>query len=360
MLRAPTRYCLRSAILRPRIDLNLIAQSLKQLNDSSYFEQRLHEFTDHLVSAIEHVLSSPGLYAPAIEAEFAAQMRDVQAYLSGSTTNEIPYEVVYCLGDALRRWEARNTIILTQITEGHNFHFRPSDPWQFVRTTLTDFDSSGFDALLVLIGVPRLYAHKPLFCIPLYHELGHFVDFTLKISETSLLLHPLPGFPFDIALSHRREHFADLFSSCFVGRSSVAALEIIAPSHPASRTHPGTVDRVAVVEAFLTSASDPMVDLFNDTLQRRVLPVLAKIYKIVSISDDFDDLRTHSPDSIEAVHGMLESAWNYMFDVIDNQRNPWQIDGASEGAIETMVNDLTEKSIRNFSIRTNWNATAHP
>ncbi len=212
----------------------------------------------------------------------------------------------------------------------------------------------------MLIGVPRLYARKPLFCIPLYHELGHFVDVTLKISELSLLLHPMAGLPTNVALSHRREYFADLFSSCFVGRSSVSALEIIAPNHPPSMTHPGTADRVAVVDAFLSDAPHLTVNLFQDTLTKRALPNLVKTYHPVSVRDDFDDLRTYSPADIEAVHGMLESAWRYMFDVVDGGRNPWQLDGASEGAIEAIVNDLTEKSIRNFAIRTTWNATSNP
>lgn len=346
--------------MRPRVDLNLISQSLRQLNDSGYFERKLHDFTDKLIAAIEHVLSSPGMYDPAIEADFANHMSDVQSYLSGSTTNEIPYEVVYCLRDALKRWEKRNTIILTQLTERHNFHFRPSDPWQFIRKTLTGFDSSGFDVFLVLIGVPRLYSHKPLFCIPLYHELGHFVDVTHKISEVSLLLSPsVIPFP-DVALSHRREHFADLYSSSFVGRAGVSALETIAPNHPPSNTHPATLDRVAVVEAFLNGQPHPLVNFFQNALAQLSLPALSTVYQSVSVQPEFNDLRTFRPQSPEAMHGMLESAWAYMLDVIANSRNPWQLDSMSEGATEKIINDLTEKSIRNFAIRTAWNATANP
>ncbi|MGO9134965.1 MAG: hypothetical protein ACLP8A_13100 [Methylovirgula sp.] len=345
--------------MRPRVDLNLIRQSLQQLNDSTYFEPRLHDFTDRLIAAIDHVLQPSGTYDAAIEAAFAGLMRLVQSYLSGSTTNEIPYEVVYCLNDALKRWVNRDTVIITQLTEGHNFHLMPVDPWQFIQKTLTGYDSSGFDSLLVMIGVPRLYAHKPLFCVPLYHELGHFVDITHKVSEFSLLVSParIAAPAFD-ELSHRREFFADLFAACFTGRSGISALEAVAAGHSASNTHPATLQRASVTEAFLNGNTNNIVSIFQSALLQRSLPPLRPFFEPASVSNDFDDLRTFVPNDIEQVHGMLISAWSYMFDAIDQRRNPWNIARLSEGDIEAITNDLVEKSIRNFAIRTVWNETA--
>jgi hypothetical protein len=312
-----------------------------------------------LIGAIDHVLANPGLYDEPIERQFAAQMRVVQSYLSGSTTNEIPYEVVFCLNDALKRWISRGTLIVTQLTEGHDFHLRPVDPWSFIRTTLTGYDTGGFDVLLVMIGVPRLYAHKPIFCIPLYHELGHFVDVTLKLSEITLLLSPAPTAPAGChEILHRREYFADLFSSCFVGRVGMSALEAIAPDHPTSSTHPSTADRVVVVEAFLTGLAHPIVDMFQTAVTVHSLPKMISVFAKASVASEFDDLRTFSAASVEEIHGIFEGAWGYLFDVIDQKRNPWKLDAIKDGDSETIVNDLTEKSIRNYSIRVAWNEAA--
>jgi len=342
--------------LRPRVDLHLTAETLRQLRDSAYFERKLHEFTDHLIGAIEHLLSNPGTYDLAVETQFAEQMRFVQSYLSGSTNNEVPYEVVYCLGNALRRWGHPDAVVVTYLTEGQDsFHLLPLDPWLFIQQAITGYNAGGFSLPVVMMGVPRLYAHKPVFCVPLFHELGHFVDFGQRVSQASLLLNPTAFAPAGgNELHHRREYFADLFCASFVGRSSVAALEAIAPGHPASDTHPATTERVRVVEAFLSGTSDPIIDTFQAALAALGLPTLQVAFKPVAVTADFDDVRTFVASSIEEVFGLFDSAWNYLFDAIDKSRNPWNFQSASAGDIANLTNDLTEKSIRNFAIRQMW------
>jgi hypothetical protein len=342
--------------LRPRVDLHLIAETLRQLRDSAYFERKLYDFTDHLIGAIEHVLTNPGTYDLAVEAEFAEQMRVVQSYLSGSTNNEVPYEVVYCLGDALRRWGRPDAVVVTYLTEDQeSFHLLPLDPWSFIQQAITGYNAGGFTLPVVMMGVPRLYAHKPLFCVPLFHELGHFVDLGQRVSQASLLLNPTSFSPAGgDELHHRQEYFADLFCASFVGRSSVSALEAIAPAQPASYTHPATAERVRVVEALLGGRSDPIIDAFQTALVRLGLPALQVAFAPVAVTADFDDVRTFVPSGIEEVYGLFDSAWNYLFDAIDNSRNPWNFQSASAGDIANLTNDLTEKSIRNFAIRRMW------
>jgi hypothetical protein len=349
--------------LRSRVDLHLVANTLKQLNDSAYFEQRLHEFTRHLIGAIEHVLDNPGKYDAAVEETFAKVARSVQSYLSGSTNNEVPYEVVYCLTDALKRWKLSEAVIVTFLTEDrnahHDFHLRNSDPWLFIEAFITDYDPQGFKLPLVMIGVPRIYAHKPVFCVPLFHELGHFVDHQHSVSAVSMIQNSnLIGPQNGNELSHRREYFADLFAACFVGRSSIAALEAIAPNVSSSLTHPATADRAALVDAFLAGGSHPIIDLVQNALQALQLPTLTPIFQRVEVGADYDDIRTFVPASMEQVYGLFDSAWNYLFDAIDNNRNPWNFSSAKDGDIEVLTNDLTEKSIRNFAIRQAWDVAS--
>jgi hypothetical protein len=342
--------------LRPRVDLNLLCKSLRQLNDSTYFEKRLHEFTSHLVGSIEHVLDNPGKYDPAIEEQFANVVRFVHAYLSGSTTNEIPHEVVFCLSNALHAWNQGDAVVVTQLTEGHDFHLRPVDPWNFIQSTLVDYDSGGFKLPIVMIGVPKLYAHKPLFCIPLYHELGHFIDFQYSLSNVTALLHPARLTHISCnELSHRAEFFADLFASAFVGRSSISALEAIASGAPTSVTHPSTQARAAVVDAFLSQSPHPVIDLFQSALSARGLPPLTPVFQTVDVTAPFKDLRTFIPNDISGVHGLFDSAWKFMFDAIDQKSNPWGLASVTDGDVERITNDLVEKSIRNFALRSKWN-----
>lgn len=345
--------------MRPRVDLHLVANTLRALDDSAYFDERVHKFTRHFIGAIEHVLASPGKYDDAIETNFAYLCRAVQSYLSGSTNNEIPFEVVFCLTDALRRWRLSDAAIVTSLTEDHNFHLKPLDPWKFIETSISDYDAEGFQLPVVMIGVPRIYAHKPIFCVPLFHELGHFVDLKYRVTQVSAILNPTPIAPagFD-DLTYRMEHFADLFGASFVGRSSIAALEAIAPNAPVSITHPATAERAALVDAFLAGTAHPTIDLFQNALAALSLPTLTKVFDLVDVAHDFNDVRTFVPSSIEQVYGMYDSAWAYLFNAIDKRLNPWQLSDRRDGIVEALVNDLTEKSIRNFAIREAWHAAA--
>jgi hypothetical protein len=143
-----------------------------------------------------------------------------------------------------------------------------------------------------------------------------------------------------------------------VGRSSIAALEAIAPNAPASTSHPATADRAALVDAFLAGTAHPTIDLMQNALTALSLPMLATVFDPVDVAPDYDDVRTFVPSSIEQVYGMFDSAWAYLFNAIDNQLNPWHLPDRRDGVVEALANDLTEKSIRNFAIREAWSAAA--
>ncbi len=254
--------------MRSEIDLALLRDALVRLEETTYFNSQLHEFTQKLVAVIGHVLDSRSTYSAETIFKFATLVRTAHRYLEGSTTKDAPYEIEYCLKTLLPSWVKRDAIITTALTADTDFHFQAVDPWAFVRTIITGFDAGGYDPSLVLIGVPRLYAHRPLYCIPLYHELGHYIDSTLGIISISQFLHPLTSGNPGAEMMHRREHFADLFAACCVGQASVAALELLAPNHPATFTHPSTASRIALVRDFLAGTSNGLVNLFQASLTR--------------------------------------------------------------------------------------------
>jgi hypothetical protein len=64
-------------------------------------------------------------------------------YLSGSTTKESPYELVFCLELAVKDWVQHETIITTGFTHGQDFHFRPIDPWNLIKLSITNFQTGG-------------------------------------------------------------------------------------------------------------------------------------------------------------------------------------------------------------------------
>lgn len=337
--------------MRPEIDLSLLRDSLTQLEETTYFSAKLHEFTHRLIGAINHVLSDLSRYDRSTIALFASHMRLAQRYLEGSTIKEAPYEMEYCLKAVLPHWVKRESLITTALTTAQDFHFAPADPWAFIRNTISGFDTAGFDALLVLVGVPKLYAHKPLYCIPLYHEVGHFVDMTLGVTQMSLLINSHAASPFE--RSHRQEFFADLFAACYVGRASSEALQTIAPNNAASHSHPSTKDRVALVESFLRGSTHPYIELFQQSLQALKAPTLSTMSVAPNIKEALDDIRPYVIKNEAELHGLFESGWSYLDAALDRRGAPWAATLTAPD-IERIVNDLIEKSFRNHSIKLRW------
>jgi hypothetical protein len=180
------------------------------------------------------------------------------------------------------------------------------------------------------------------------------VDFTLGVTRLSLLIDPPAHANSDMMRAHRQEHFADLFASCYVGESSMHTLQIIAPSAPGTLTHPATADRVSLVNAFLNNNSAQLVTLFQTCLSLLQRPQLSKVFSIPDIGPSFDDIRPYIIKSEQELHGIFAAAWDYLTQALDARAAPWIKPATTEVDIERVVNDLTEKSIRNLSIRQRW------
>lgn len=354
--------------MRSRIDLYLLRDAINQLAETTYFTRRLHEFTEKIVEVIDYVLANEGTLAPDIVNAFRSTMHCTYVYLAGSTTKEAPYEMEYCLHKALAPWVARETIITTALTSHHDFHFAPADPWKFVTQYLPGFPTNGYDPLLVQLGLPRLYRHKPVYCLALYHELGHFVDESYGITALSLVLEPAfiatQHLPIPAGASiqqrnrieshHRKEYFCDLFGAAYGGRASIEALVTIAPGAPASQTHPATAEREASVDSFLGGRSTPLIDLFQRCLAQQAQPALAQFFQLPTIAQTFDDLRPYQVAGDRELHGVVGAAWTYLLQCLDQRTAPWISGSMSDSEIERIVNDLTEKTLRNASIRERW------
>jgi hypothetical protein len=123
---------------------------------------------------------------------------------------------------------------------------------------------------------------------------------------------------------------------------------------PASISHPSTADRAALVDKLLSGQSDPLIKVFQDSMARLGTGPLSVVFKAPPLKQTFDDIRTHRIADTSELHGIFESAWDYLAEALDTRSPPWIKSNFTEGEIERVVNDLTEKSIRNTSIRERW------
>ncbi|MQW90703.1 hypothetical protein [Sinorhizobium saheli] len=305
---------------------------------------------------IKHALSVSPAYDDEILRSFADKVWVCHRYLQGSTTKEAPYEIEYCMRHAIGDWLKAKCIVTTALTDEKDFHLKPGDPWEYVATAMDRYKEPIPEEKLIFIGVPRIYKHMPLFCAALYHELGHFVDLARDVAGTTLLSHPAEGATdkmIEVILSHRREHFADLFAACYAGPAIIDTLYAINPDAGISLSHPATADRIEVVRGFLEGEEFDELTMFQEALASLGLPPLKRRYSIPSIASAFDDIRPYRLSTTEELHGMMAAGWSYLGQIKAGAGPSWAATGSQLEAVR-IVNDLTEKTIRNASIRYLW------
>lgn len=342
--------------MHPRTDLALLAESLTHLSKTPYFNRTIEKHAHALIDVIHHALTISPPYDDEILRSFTDKVWMCHRYLQGSTTKEAPYEIEYCMRHAIKDWLPDTCIITTALTDEKDFHLKPGDPWEFVSTTMDRYERDLPKEKLVFVGVPRIYKHMPLFCAALYHELGHFVDLARNVSGTTILSHPQPNATpevLDVILAHRREHFADLFAACYVGPAIIDTLYAINPNAEISLSHPSTSKRIDTVQSFLEDGEFDELTMYQDALNSLGLPPLYARYAIPPIETAYDDIRPYPISSTGELHGIFAAGWSYLGKVKSGGGPQWTISANQLDVIRT-VNDLTEKSIRNASIRHLW------
>jgi len=342
-------------------NLRLLQGRLQSLDDTAYFDTRITNYVRALRDIIPQLLSASPPIANELKHFVARQIWLATEFVAGSTMRLQPYEAIYGLKCATREWLKQEPLIVTALIQEPNFYF------QGVHPTFRKLAQEGLGVTdeIVQIRLPEIYRQKPLYSIALYHELGHFIDTTYKVTETVLALAPgisLPGVsgppaPVDAQMrfNHLREYFADLFAACYCGRAIKQFLEGIAPDAAASTSHPESYHRYQAIEALVSSKAHGVVTAFNQALTARRLPTLNLRYRPVEVSGPFKAIRPVKIGSIEEVHGILGSAWEFLDSAADQAQDPWN--RMAPGEVERVVNDLVEKSIRNWMIREKWHAS---
>lgn len=336
-----------------RNDLRLLDARLEQLQHAPFFHEGLHGYVASMREVIAQLQTRIGELAPELTRELTMQIWAASRYLSGSVSREIPYEVVYGLDLALADWVSAppSYIVTTAFLAEQNYHFE-GVPEQFYALASTALGVT-FTHRVVQVALPQLYKHQPLNNAVLYHELGHFVDTQFAISKLMAIMDTVHGESIsDSKLSHAAEYFADLFASCYVGDAVAVMIENMAPNVGASFTHPATASRSVVVRDFLAGKQNGVVDLCNSALAALGLPLLVRRFAKPDVASYFDNIRPYHVASKAEVHGLLLAGQQYLVARLGNLTGLWA--NVSEGDAIRMINDLIEKSLRNWMIREKW------
>lgn len=299
-------------------------------------------------------------------------------FLSGSTTKRIPYEVAFALQSALSNWSKQPVVLTTALLDEPNYYFLGTGE-QLIAVAEAALGIK-LSCELVQIAFPAMYRRSPLFCIPLYHELGHFVDRHLGIVDASLLLRPVATDPEvakvssafgldaarDVAIieqivtSHRREYFADAFCACYTGSAGGDFLKSFAGDQGISASHPSVADRLDAIDARANGSLHPKVSMFDEVVTKLIGEnLLIRRFNTVDLAKSFGMVRPVDLTDEEDVHGVFLAGWKYLQETLVSSPQPW--DALSTGEVESTINGLIEKSIRNYMITLGWNhAAAQP
>lgn len=360
-------------------NLRLLLAQLDGLAETPYFSSDLDNYINELRKALSELLSRLEHRSPKIDQNIAQYIARgvwrLTQFLTGSTAKQIPYEVVFAIENAANDWGIKKLLITTAIIQEGNFYFHGGN--QSIFNLIEKELGIKISYQPVQIALPYIYRHKPLFCVPLFHELGHFFDTNNKIIETSLLHSPasigpdLPGclisseiaklsgregeYHKSVVMRHRKEYFADLVSVAYVGKAMPGFIEEFCPDNPKGDSHPSSAARLKVMMDFMNGIDNPIVNLFQESLSLRGFQPITKRFNSVVIDDAFGNVRPCQLNSDKDVFGIFESGWIFLQKTIINRSGLWE--KLSEAEIERITNDLTEKSIRNRMILEGWHAT---
>jgi hypothetical protein len=364
-----------------RSNLRLLLLQLDRLAETPYFSPRLDRYIEDLREATRAAIAKISTDPPSLNEKLAREILEniwqLTQFLTGSTTKQIPYEVVYAIERAAEEWTSGGLLVTTAIVQDAGFFFQGGRE-SFFKLVETELGIK-IQGRPVQIALPYIYRHKPLFCSPLFHELGHYVDNAREVVGTTMLRFPPEAGPdlpsidgmakapsmnetekkiwLKVVKAHRQEYFADLFSASYVGRAGQEFLQQFCPEDEVTHTHPASADRFALLDDFLEGRPNPIIDMFQTTLTQLELPPLARRFDTVALEHSLGNVRPFDVSSDRTLFGLFESGWDFLMRQWNAGAGDWE-HIAQDDRVD-VVNDLIEKSIRNRMIREAWDAAAH-
>lgn len=327
-----------------KIELYVIKEQLERLRLLPYFTQNINQHLSKLAGIAEAVIQNFDSFPQDVSYKVAQALWQSVKFLSGSTLNETPYEMVWALDKAVGKWWQGEYAITTAFIDDKNYSFFFSSP----HSVLQAVTSVQIELDLIQVALPKVYKHIPLYNVALYHELGHAIDVKHAISQSVCLQNAQ-----QVYLPHIMEHFADIFAAAYTGKAGPQFLVEVFGVHGPSQSHPATQDRIDVVESFLDGAGHPIVDLLLEATEQRVGTKLEVEFSLPNISLCFDNIRPHIILNDKEMHGILAAGWDYVLRGMNVRADPW--DKIKEYEAFRIVNDLIERSTRNYMTRARWN-----
>ena len=242
-------------------------------------------------------------------------------FLSYKNRSEIPKRLIFCLNQALNEWipggAEKYFIVVSYNKKLDDFSMRAFSEAKLTliqgnMKLLFDFD---YSQSLIQISKPKFLANDYLSSIPIYHEMGHFIDRNFQIVITLVKERRLEALK--IPNLHFTEFFSDLFAAQYIGRSAIAPLDESVTT--ISFTHPSNALRVEVVNAFIEGTGTPLCmaiinELKRVTLIRTGLNLEIRYENLEDIENPFIQLTPMIISSSKKLHALFNIGWQHWMD----------------------------------------------
>ncbi|WP_159729930.1 hypothetical protein [Sphingobacterium sp. 18053] len=380
-----------------QLQLEEVGQLLSNSREDTYSDSHKQDYHKNLINLFDHLKETDfnGLTDPnqlSIYKTYLEFILSSITLLKDNTLNTIPYEMVLCLKDAMEDWiNPDDYIIVTGLKkELYSFSYSLESFTELFYKDLQFKFGISFEKKLVKINLPFTLS-KDYFCtVPLYHELGHFIDNQLSVvrNTVSLIINDgefgfnhsdlhyyFPSIIPDILkvdvdtptenldrimncfINHLAEYFCDIFASQYIGINSNIYINYISFQYGNSEsyTHPDTKLRMEMVETFLSGKTNRVIELLINSISQLSGQILRIRYKTIE-SDDFYHLIPFEASCKDELHGIFDYGWRTWLNSKEKfiATNGDSFQDITQSNYYNIINNLVEKSIGNYFINKNW------
>lgn len=280
-------------------------------------------------------------------------------FLDYSSSSEIPKHLIFCLNTVLDEWITQGSenyfVVISHNKSSHDFAIRAMDEAQMVKCNLyfEELFALNHRQSLIQISKPKFLFDDYLASVPVYHEMGHFIDKNYQIVRnlflrTTFKPDKVNGERKEM-VNHYSEHFSDIFAAQYIGRSAIEPLTYISNNDKKSTfTHPSNAKRIEVVDAFLSgTGSAEAMEIVNDLkaiTQERVSREL-KIRNQKLAQDPFQTLKPYKVSSLDQLHTLFLLGWENWLNEDSNIRKRFPDSMICCQKINKIIKDTIELSM---------------
>lgn len=375
-----------------------LSLSWKRSRFNHYSDLRKQRFHDNLNSLYDKLIkldfSDPSLNDDTIQ--FYRKVLDFfiesLTLLDNNTISSVPHEIIECLNIAARQWLTDFDDYIIVMQDGPYAIVSQVEEKRVFYGLIKNKLGVDFKNILLKVCMPKQLSRDYLTNVCLFHELGHFVDEKLKITDDAYekqmfnkwngpkrnevnnwfkcnkdpyVVLPTPvGVQIEADLQsffYLKEYFADLFCSQYVAENSLSYLEYITekPDKDMAK-HPSYDKRKRMCDDFIKgNNTNPVLESLCESTKLLSKDELSVKYCVV----DKSDMLSFIPCEITDENQLL-SIFKLGWDVFKGGSEPFEKKNNLSFPLKTdkiyeCVNNLIEKTISNYLILRDWNSIKH-